>query len=315
MVIKCVSVASKNVKICKKSKKMYYKWLLLDSGGYIFKGMRSIVEYQDYHAFLSDYYEERKRTSAFSWREFAKIAGFVSPSYLKMVCEGKTNLSRVTMDRVATAMGLVGYEVDYFKAMVNFGNAKKDDAKRRYFDEMHAIATAHKVRVIDKTAFEFYDSWKNPVIRELAPMMPGAMPGEMAKMCNQEISAYEVRKSLLFLERAGLLKKIDEETYEQTEKSVLGSKEGLPIAIRSMHREMGRLAVDSLEKFDSSERNVTGITMGLNREAYEKIVKELDACRKRIVAIASECGDLDQVYRLNLQLFPLTKQVKDSKEA
>ena len=277
--------------------------------------MKPIVEYQDYRIFMSDYYEERKRSSAFSWREFAKIAGFTSPSYLKLVCEGKSSLSRVTMERVATAMGLVGYEVDYFKAMVNFGNAKKDDVKRRYFDEMHAIASAHKVRIIDKTAFEFYDSWKNPVIRELAPMMPGAMPGEMAKMCNQEISAYEVRKSLMFLERAGLLKKIGEETYEQTEKSVLGSKEGLPIAIRSMHREMGRLAVDSLEKFDSSERNVTGITMGLNREAYEKIVDELDACRKKIVAIASECGDLDQVYRLNLQLFPLTKQVKGSKEA
>jgi uncharacterized protein (TIGR02147 family) len=179
---------------------------------------------------------------------------------------------------------------------------------------MHAIASAHKVRVIDKAAFEFYDSWKNPVIRELAPMMPGAMPGEIAKMCNQDISAYEVRKSLIFLERTGLLKKVGEETYEQTEKSVKGSKEGLPIAIRSMHREMGRLAVDSLEKFDSSERNVTGITMGLNREAYEKIVDELDDCRKKIVAIAAECGELDQVYRLNLQLFPLTKQVKGSKE-
>jgi uncharacterized protein (TIGR02147 family) len=199
--------------------------------------------------------------------------------------------------------------------MVNFGNAKKDDVKRRYFDEMRSIATEHKVRVVDKTAFEFYDSWKNPVVRELAPMMPGAMPGEIAKMCNQEISAYEVRKSLLFLERAGLLKKIGEETYVQTEKSVIGSKEGLPLAIRTMHREMGRLAVDSLEKFDSKERNVTGITMGLNREAYEKIVEELDVCRKKIVAIATECGELDQVYRLNLQLFPLTKQVKGSKEA
>jgi uncharacterized protein (TIGR02147 family) len=276
--------------------------------------MKPIIEYQDYHAFLSDYYEERKRTSAFSWREFAKIAGFVSPSYLKDVCCGKTNLSKVTMGRVAAAIGLAGHEVDYFEAMVQFGNAKTDDVKRKFLEQMHSIAFNHKVRVVDKDAFEYYDSWKNPVVRELAPLMPGAMPGEIAKMCNQDISAYEVRKSLIFLERTGLLKKVGEETYEQTEKSVKGSKEGLPIAIRSMHREMGRLAVDSLEKFDSSERNVTGITMGLNREAYEKIVDELDDCRKKIVAIAAECGELDQVYRLNLQLFPLTKQVKGSKE-
>ena len=158
--------------------------------------MKPIIEYQDYHAFLSDYYEERKRTSAFSWREFAKIAGFVSPSYLKTVCEGKTNLSKTTMERVAKSIGLVGHEVTYFEAMVQFGNAKKDSQKKKFLDLMQSIAVAHKVHIIDKDAFEYYDSWKNPVVRELAPLMPGAMPGEIAKMCTQEVSAIEIRKSL-----------------------------------------------------------------------------------------------------------------------
>ena len=277
--------------------------------------MKPILEYQDYHAFMSDYYEERKRTSAFSWREFAKIAGFASPSYLKMVCEGKTNLSKVCMERVAHAMGLVGYEVTYFKAMVQFVNAKKDDLKKKFLEEMLAIAVAHRVRVVDKDAFEYYDGWKNPVVRELAPMMPGAMPGEIAKACVQEVSALEVRKSLQFLERAGFLRQVGENTYEQVEKDVVGSKEGLPLAIRSLHREMGRLAIDSLDRFGAEERNVTGMTMGINRDAYEKIVAELDSCRRRIMSIASECDELTQVYRLNLQLFPLSRDIKEIKEA
>jgi mannose-1-phosphate guanylyltransferase len=115
--------------------------------------MKPIVEYKDYRVYMADFYEERKRTSAFTWREFAKIAGFTSPSYLKLVCDGKSSLSRVTMNRVAVAMGLVGYEVEYFEAMVNFGNAQKDDVKKEYFDKMMAISTANKVRVIDEDAF------------------------------------------------------------------------------------------------------------------------------------------------------------------
>lgn len=277
--------------------------------------MKPVIEYQDYHAYLSDYYEERKRTSAFSWREFAKIAGFVSPSYLKDVCSGKTNLSKVTMGRVASAIGLVGHEVTYFEAMVQFGNAKTDEVKKKFLEQMQSIALDHKVRIVDKDAFEYYDSWKNPVVRELAPIMPGAMPGEIAKMCTQEISALEVRKSLAFLERAGFLKQVGENVYVQTEKSVEGSKEGLPLAIRSMHREMGNLAVDSLDRFSSSERNVTGVTMGINRETYEQIVAELDACRKRITAIAEACTDVTQVYRMNLQIFPLSKEVGKREEA
>ena len=277
--------------------------------------MKPIIEYQDYHTFLSDYYEERKRTSAFSWREFAKIAGFVSPSYLKDVCSGKTNLSKVTMGRVAAAVGLVGYEVTYFEAMVQFGNAKTDDVRKKFLEQMQSIALDHKVRIVDKDAFEYYDSWKNSVVRELAPIMPGAMPGEIAKMCTQEISALEVRKSLAFLERTGFLKQVGENVYVQTEKSVEGSREGLPLALRSMHREMGRLAIDSLDRFASNERNITGVTMGIDKDAYERIVRELDECRKKITAIAEECNNIKQVYRLNLQLFPLSKEVSKNEEA
>ena len=262
---------------------------------------------------MADFYNERKRTSAFTWREFAKIAGFTSPSYLKLVCDGKSSLSRVTMNRVAVAMGLVGYEIEYFEAMVNFVNSQKDDVKKVYFDKMMAISAANKVRVIDEDAFEYYDSWKNQVVRELAPMMPGAMPGEIAKACAQEISALEVRKSLAFLERAGFLKQVRENVYEQTDKAVVGSKEGLTLAIRSMHREMGRLGIESIDQFGPECRNVTGVTLGVNREGYEEIARELDAFRKKVVSIAAKCGELDQVYRLNLQFFPLSKKVETEK--
>ena len=263
---------------------------------------------------MADFYEERKRTSAFTWREFAKIAGFTSPSYLKLVCDGKSSLSRVTMNRVAVAMGLVGYEIDYFEAMVNFVNAQKDDVKKAYFDKMMAISAENRVRVIDKDAFEYYDSWKNQVVRELVPMMPGAMPGEIAKVCCQEISALEVRKSLAFLERAGFLKQVGENVYEQTDKAVVGSKEGLTLAIRMMHREMGRLGIESIDQFSPENRNVTGVTLGVNREGYDEIVKELDACRKKVISIAAKCGKLDQVCRLNLQFFPLTQRVENGSE-
>lgn len=276
--------------------------------------MKPIIEYNDYRAYMADFYEERKKNSAFTWREFAKIAGFSSPSYLKLVCDGKSSLSRVTINRVAAAMGLIGYEIDYFEAMVNFGNAQKDDVKKAYLDRMMAISVANKIRVVDEDAFEYYDSWKNPVVRELAPMMPGAMPGDIAKACTQEISALEVRKSLRFLEKAGFLKQTAENVYEQTEKAVSGSKEALPLAIRMMHREMGRLGIESIDQFGSAERNVTGVTLGVNREGYEEIVKELDACRKKIISIAARCGTLDQVYRLNLQFFPLSKKVKGEME-
>jgi hypothetical protein len=40
-------------------------------------------------------------------------------------------------------------------------------------------------------------------------------------------------------------------------------------------------------------------------------VKVLDECRRQVISIAAEDQNADQVYRLNLQLFPLTRKVEE----
>ena len=52
--------------------------------------MKSILEYKDYRLYIQDYYDERKRLGAFSWREFCNSAGFSSPNFLQLVCKGES---------------------------------------------------------------------------------------------------------------------------------------------------------------------------------------------------------------------------------
>ncbi|MBO5532539.1 MAG: TIGR02147 family protein [Fibrobacter sp.] len=271
--------------------------------------MKPIIEYTDFRKFMRDFYEERKRCSAFSWREFSKIAGFSSPSYMKVVCDGNSKLSRIGVERTGAAMGLAGFEMDYFRAMVKFGQAEVESKKVAAYEEMLSIAKVYKVRVLEGDLFEFYDTWRNPVLRELAPLMPGATPGELAKMCYPEVSAQEVQESLAFLTKAGLLKK-SEGKLVQSETSVKGSNDATRLAMRGMHRMMSQLATPALE-LPVEERNFSGVTMGLSRESYSKIENLLDEFRRKIIAVAAEEKNVEQVYRLNLQLFPLTKNVKE----
>ena len=272
--------------------------------------MKPIVEYSDFRQYMLDYYEERKRRSVFSWREFSKIAGFTSSSYMKVVCDGKSKLSRIGVERTGAAMGLVGFEMEYFRAMVEFGQAVTEEKKKAAYENMLAIAKVHKVRVLEGDLFEFYDSWQNPVVRELAPLMPGATPGEIAKKCYPEISAAEVQQSLNFLTKAGLLKKAGDSAFVQAETSITGTPDATRLALRGMHRQMSKLATPALD-LPVEQRNFSGVTMGVSRESYERIVKVLDECRRQIIAIAADDKNIDQVYRLNLQLFPLTKNVKE----
>ena len=281
---------------------------------YMFIDMKEIVEYTDYRKFIQDYYDERKRSSAFTWRDFARDAGFTSPIYLKYVCEGKKSLSVGAAGSVANAMGLAGFESTYFVLMVSYAHAKGDKAKRAAFEERCALAQAHKVRVLGKEEFDYFKSWKNPVLREIAPHMPGARPLEMAHACKQKISATEVSETLDFLMRAGLLKKDKNGNYVQTEKSIsMGPVDAVPVAAREMQRQMGEFAVKAMD-LPLSERDMSGVTMGITRRAYEQIKKEIADFRRRIVAIASADDDTEQVYRLNMQLFPLSERFTTKKD-
>lgn len=276
--------------------------------------MKEIVEYTDYRKYIQDYYDERKRCSAFSWQEFARNAGFSSAVFLKYVCEGKKNLSVGSAGSVANAMGLAGFESAYFVLMVSYAHAKNDKAKRAAFEERCALAQAHKVRVLGDEEFDYFKSWKNPVLREIAPHMPGARPLEMAHACKQKISATEVSETLDFLMRAGLLKKDKNGTYVQTEKSIsMGPVDAVPVAAREMQRQMGEFAVKAMD-LPLSERDMSGVTMGITHRAYEQIKKEIADFRRRIVAIASADDDTEQVYRLNVQLFPLSERLGKKRE-
>ncbi|MBO7060805.1 TIGR02147 family protein [Fibrobacter sp.] len=269
--------------------------------------MKPIIEYQDYRKYMSDFYEERKRCSAFTWREFSRLAGFSSPNYIKLVCERKSGLSRNGVEGVADAMGLVGTDRDYFRAMERFGDAKSDEKKTQAFHEMQKIAKESRLRVVDSEAFRYFESWVNPVLRELAPIMPGAKPLELARNCYAVVSAAEIRQSLDFMVHADFLKKIGEDTYEQTEKIVTGSSEAIPLALRSMNRQMSKLATSAIDNVPPENRHITGVTLGMSESTYKWLVQKLEVLRQQVIAMAAKEKDYEKVYRLNLQLFPLTK--------
>ena len=246
--------------------------------------MKDVLEYTGYRQYIADYYADKKAKSAFTWQEFAKTAGFSSPVYLKYVSEGRFNLSEEAALRVASAMSLVEYERDYFCEMVRFDHAKTDDEKKVFFNKMLAIADAHKVKVIEADSYRFFEDWKNPVLRELAPSMPGAKPLALARACRPEITAAEVSESLSFLVKANLLQKDKDGNYVQTEKSVTtGPLKATPVAVRSLHRQMGEFALDAIEGVSQDERHFSGLTLGITRPQAPKWERQQTACMKGLM--------------------------------
>lgn len=277
--------------------------------------MKSVTEYSNYREYVLDYYRERKRTSAFTWREFAKVAGFASGSYLKLVSDGTTRLREEGARKTGLAMGLAGFELDYFILLVRYESAKTDEQKKKCFEEMQALGEISRIKILGSEMYTFYETWKHSVVRELAVAMPGAKPNEIAKACRPAISAADVSASLQFLVKSGLLTRDIKGNYHQANASLsTGNLNVVAVAVHSLLRQMGEFALDALDKLPISERHFSGITMGVTAESYKKVVEELAECRKRIVSIVAADKDIEKVCRLNLQLFPLTENLKKESE-
>jgi len=88
---------------------------------------------------------------------------------------------------------------------------------------------------------------------------------------------------------------------------VTGSSEAIPLALRSMNRQMAKFATSAIDNVPPEDRHITGATMGLSETTYRWLVQKLETLRQQVVAMAAKEKEYVKVYRLNLQLFPLTK--------
>jgi uncharacterized protein (TIGR02147 family) len=272
--------------------------------------LKSVIEYQDYHQYILDYYTERKRCSAFTWREFAKIAGFASGSYLKLVSDHKTRLVQEGARKTAIAMGLLGYEYDYFMLLVQYENAKNDQQKKKCFEAMQEITSAHKIKLLGSESYAYYESWLHSVVRELAPNMPGAKPLEIAKAIRIPVTAAEVSDSLNFLLKNNFLTVDENGNYHQSDKLIsTGRLDFVSIPVHSLIKQMGEFALQAFDDLPISERFFSGLTMGVTEKSYNKVIEELKECRRKIFTAVSAEDEAEKVCRLNIQLFPLTKNI------
>jgi uncharacterized protein (TIGR02147 family) len=276
--------------------------------------MPSIFAYSDYRTFMRDAFAEKKASSRFSWREFAKRAGYTSPVFLKLVAEEKSSLSAEGIERVGLALGLTDKEQEFFRLLVLFTHEKDNEKKQKLFNDMRHIAALCKSHILEANLYDYYKEWYHSVIRELATNV--SSESEISKLLTPKIPLSQVRASIALLLKLGLLEKSPSGKYHQTGKHITTGENISSMAVRKHHENMGTLAVAALESVSKNERDISGITMGLSKEGFEAVKAEIVNFRRRIKEIAEQSeSEEESVYRINLQLFPLSKVTRKTKEA
>ena len=272
---------------------------------------RKVFEYLDYREFLRNYYNSKKEANpAFSLRVFSDKIGFKAKDFISRVMSGSKNLSDQSISKVAAGLRLGKHETEFFTGLVKFNQAETTEDRNAAFEEMQAALKvarfAEKQHVLGHAQYMVYSHWRHLTVRSLIGMFGFNGDYEtLAKQVRPHITAEEAKKSVQLLEECELIKKDKNGKFVLTENAITTGDRTSKLALRGYHQHCLKLAADSIDRDPPGSRHISGLTLGISQEGYERIVERINAFRKEIALIAEEDKNSDKVFQLQFALFPV----------
>lgn len=272
----------------------------------------AVTRFTDYRAYLRAMIAWLKvHRRGFSYRTFAKKAGFSSPSFLKLVADGHRKLSAESVERVVVGLGLDRREAEAFELLVEMGQAESDSRKNRAYTKIAKLAQRDPVKKIEVDQYEAYSRWQTMVVRELVQLPDFDENHErLARRMRFKTKPDEIKKGLDNLERLGLVGRDEAGKLVPAEKNLTSGPEVRSLAIRNFHRSMLQRAIEALDTVPLAERNVSGVTVALTRRQYGRVIELVQTLRREVLAVAEETSPDDEppeIHQLSFALFPLTQ--------
>jgi uncharacterized protein (TIGR02147 family) len=270
-----------------------------------------IFTYLDYRQFLRDYTQNLKARKAFNLRTFAKAAGIKAPGYLKMIIDGRRNLTQKTADKFALALGLSSRESEYFTVLVQYNQTKNPDEKRDYFDTLISLRPRSQHFVLEKRQNRYFSRHYYVCVREMVALKDFREDYKwMAKRCLPQISPMQAREAVETLLELGLLKRDVDGNLIQVENFIATQDRNTQeVEAYHFHEAVIDKARHALGLLSQNERSYYALTLPLSKSQFEDIITDFYEFRDKVVRkIEQGERDFDDVYQINFQLFPVTKK-------
>ena len=285
-------------------------------------GVVDIFHYRDYRQYLRDVYAARKKSEyGFSYRAFAKKAGFSAPNYLKLVTEGERNLTPEMSSRFAAALGLSGESADYFCDLVSFNQAATAPERERCYQRLQRYRRYRNVFRLDAAHAAYHAEWYIPALRELIACAGFREdPHWIAQTLQPNITQRQAEQALKVLTELGLLTRDKAGRLMQSEPLLsTGDEQPLGHHVVTFHRAMMARAAEALDHVEREQREIASLTLSLSASQFKAFKERLYEVRQELLQASLETdrsgGPPDRVVQINFQMFPLARVVEGNSES
>jgi len=266
-----------------------------------------VFRYVDYREFLRAYYTRKKaQKPGISLRAFSRRVGLKSPNYLKLVIDGDRNLTQALAVRFAEGTGLHGEGVEYFCTLVAFNQAKSASERELHYGRLREFRRYRETHKLDVAQEAYHAHWYVPAVRELCARADFVDdPKWIAKTLLPAITPVQAKQAVAALCELGLLVRDGDGRLRQADPLVETPDVPLGHQVVRYHREMMRLASESLERVPREDREIASLTLCISERAMRELKTELERIEQQLLQrFPSE--DAERVVQVNFQMFPLS---------
>jgi len=246
------------------------------------------------HWLETEYLQRKKKKSSYSLRAFSRLLDLPSGRVSQLLSE-KRSLTPSLGKKVALRLGFDPVKTHRFLSSIE--SSRKN---RRKLPVSHGVYAP-----LDMDQFQ---SIADPVHFSILSLIETRGFSGTLKEISQRLNldSVETRAAVDRLQRLGLV--------ETEPKIRLAKKPGLTTshdvqssALRVAHKKVLEEAMTSLEDISVELRDITSITMAVDPAKLAEAKKRLREFRRSLSEFM-ETGPQTEVYRLNIQLVPVTKR-------
>ncbi|MGE4133957.1 MAG: TIGR02147 family protein [Bdellovibrionales bacterium] len=270
-----------------------------------------IFDYSDFREYIKARIEQMRGTvEGFTFRSFAEEAGFKSPNFLKLVMDGKRNLSLDGARKMGRGLRLNPREIEYFENLVAANQAKGILERNDLSAKLMGLRAKYSPKPIQAVNYDYFKTWYNVLVREaLLVESPKSLP-RRSDAFRPKLSVKEVEHSLNQLLELGLITRTEDGRFITKEETVRTDDFFSNSALLSYHLKMMDLAKNSLTEFPGTDREIGALTLALSARGFVKVRELIKQFKAEVLAVAESELTKEDVYQLNIQMFPLSRGLK-----
>jgi uncharacterized protein (TIGR02147 family) len=246
---------------------------------------------QQFQSLLREKLVERQlKNPAYSLRAFARAVN-LNPAALSMILNGKRRVSKSLADRVAENLMLEPQQRERLLALFDHENPEtsQDRVVELRADEFQLISQWHHFAILSLAETQDFQSDVAWIARRLG------------------ISKSTAQQAIDRLVRLEMLRQTSDGRIETTGLQYKTTSDVADVSLRKSHFTNLELARASLESDPLDQRDFSAMTMAVDPSLLPQAKSKIREFRRELSAFL-ESGSKKEIYKLCVQLFPLSKQ-------